>query len=171
MRRIAGALVAVVLVGGATGLALAGPTRSTALSITQIAGGFQQPVLVTGTKAEPTRLYVVEQPGVIRVLVKGRLRAAPFLDIRSRVAFGGEQGLLGLAFDPAYAKNHRFYVNYTGKPDGATHVVAFRSNGTRAILSSAQELLRVAQPYSNHNGGNVIFGRDGKLYVGMGDGG
>jgi glucose/arabinose dehydrogenase len=171
MRRAACVLGVLVLATAAAGLALASGTRSGALSITQVAGGFKQPVLVTGTKAEPTRLYVVEQPGVIRVLVKGRLRAAPFLDITSRVQFGGEQGLLGLAFDPGYAKNHRFYVNYTGKPDGATHVIAFRSDGTRAILSSARELLRVSQPYSNHNGGDVVFGRDGKLYVGMGDGG
>ena len=171
MRRPACVLVFLALAGCLTGLALASGTRVGALSIVQVARGFQQPVLVTGIKSEPTRLYVVEQPGVIRVLVGGRLRAAPFLDIRARVLAGGEQGLLGLAFDPAYAKNHRFYVNYTGKPDGATHVVAFRSNGTRAILSSAQELLRVPQPYPNHNGGNVIFGRDGKLYVGMGDGG
>jgi glucose/arabinose dehydrogenase len=174
MTRFAGALAGTVLgvlLAGGAGLALAAGTRTGALSITQVARGFQQPVLVTGTKSEPNRLYVVEQPGLIRVLVGGRLRAEPFLDVRSRIVAGGEQGLLGLAFDPAYAKNHRFYVNYTSKGDGATHVVAFRSDGTRAILSSAQELLRVGQPYANHNGGNLAFGPDGKLYVGMGDGG
>src|SRR5262249_31839045 len=145
VRRVVAAL-AVALLGGATGLALASGMRARALSIGQIATGFQRPVVVTGTRAGPTRLYLGEQPRVIRVLGRGRRRAAPFLDIRSRVdSEGNEQGLLGLAFDPAYAKNHRFYVNYTGKPDGATHVVAFRSKGTRAILSSAQELLRVAQ--------------------------
>jgi glucose/arabinose dehydrogenase len=171
MTRAACVLVLLVLAAGWAGLATASGTRQDALSITQVASGFDQPVVVTGTKAEPTRLYVVEQPGVIRVLVKGRLQAAPFLDIRSRVQFGGEQGLLGLAFDPGYAKNHRFYVNYTGKPDGATHVVAYRSSGSKAVPASAQELLRVAQPYANHNGGDLVFGRDGKLYVGMGDGG
>jgi glucose/arabinose dehydrogenase len=171
MKRLAGALAVLAVAGSAAGVALASGQRSAPLSITRVARGFQQPVLVTGTKAEPARLYVVEQPGLIRVLVNGRLRATPFLDLRSEVEFGGEQGLLGLAFDPAYAKNHRFYVNYTGKPDGATHVVAFRSDGTRGIPASARELLRVAQPYPNHNGGNIAFGRDGKLYVGMGDGG
>jgi glucose/arabinose dehydrogenase len=173
MRRLAGGLAAIlgILLSGSAGPAVAADGGRAGLSVTRVASGFQQPVLVTGTKAEPNRLYVVEQPGLIRVLIGGQPRAEPFLDVRSQVVAGGEQGLLGLAFDPAYARNHRFYVDYTAKPDGATHVVAFRSDGTRAIPSSAQELLRVEQPYANHNGGNLAFGRDGKLYVGMGDGG
>jgi glucose/arabinose dehydrogenase len=174
MRRLttASTVAVVALAGVGAGLALASGERAADLGIVRVASGFERPVLVTAPRTEPDRLYVVEQPGVIRVLVRGRLRAAPFLDIRSLVESGGnEQGLLGLTFDPAYATNHRFYVNYTAKPDARTVVVAYRSNGARAIPSSAHELLNVAQPYSNHNGGMVAFGGDGKLYAGMGDGG
>jgi len=170
MRRLLACLAVVVLAATAAGVAFAGSDRSEALGIVRVASGLKSPVFVTAPRTEPGRLYIVEQDGVVRVLVGGRLRTQPFLDIRSPVTSGGEQGLLGLAFDPAYAKNHRFYVNYTGK-NGDTYVVAFRSNGTRAILSTARQLLHVAQPYANHNGGMVAFGPDGKLYVGMGDGG
>ena len=99
------------------------------------------------------------------------MRARPFLDIRSLVAYGGEQGLLGLAFSPQYARDHTFYVNYTTRPDGATKVVRYRARNGRALPGSAQQILRIDQPYANHNGGNVVFGPDGKLWVGMGDGG
>ena len=100
-----------------------------------------------------------------------RLRAAPFLDIRGRVSSGGEQGLLSVAFHPSYAKNHRFYVDYTDR-NGDTRVVEYRSNGDGAISRRrARQLLFVDQPYANHNGGQLAFGPDGLLYVGMGDGG
>ena len=172
MRRFVGVLAVLALAGAATGLALARTERAADLTISQFASGFERPVLVTGSRSERTRLYVVEQRGVIRVLVRGRLRSEPFLDIRGRVdSDGNEQGLLGLAFDPGYAKNHRFYVDYTGKPNGDTYVVAYRSDGTRAIPTSARQILHVSQPYSNHNGGMLAFGPDGGLYVGMGDGG
>jgi glucose/arabinose dehydrogenase len=171
MRRLSACLAVLALAGAAAGVALAGSGRTQALGIVRVASGLKSTVLVTAPRSEPGRLYIVEQEGVVRVMVGGRLRAQPFLDIRNRVVFGGEQGLLGLAFDPGYAKNRRFYVNYTGRPNGDTYVVAFRSNGTRAVVSSARQLLHVAQPYANHNGGNLAFGRDGKLYVGMGDGG
>ncbi len=172
MRLVAGLAAVVVLAGIGAGGTSARGGRGADLAITAFATGFKRPVLVTGTRAEPRRLYVVEQRGVVRVVVRGRLRAQPFLDISSIVdSQGNEQGLLGLAFDPGYARNHRFYVDYTGNPSGDTHVVAYRSDGVRAIASSAQELLHVAQPYANHNGGMLAFGPDGKLYVGMGDGG
>ena len=172
MRRLVGVTAVVALAAAATGLALARSDRPGALGIVRVASGFQRPVFVTAPRTEPGRLYVAEQRGVVRVLIRGKLRREPFLDIRSLVdSDGNEQGLLGLAFDPAYAKNHRFYVDYTGKPNGDTYVVAYRSDGTRAIRSSARRLLHVAQPYANHNGGMVAFGPDGRLYVGMGDGG
>jgi glucose/arabinose dehydrogenase len=132
--------------------------------------GLASPVGLAAPRSERGRLYVVEQAGTIRVVVNGRRRAAPFLDIRSRVRSGGEQGLLGLAFHPDYATNRRFYVNYTDR-NGNTNVVEYRSNGTRALAGSARRLLFVRQPYSNHNGGGLAFGPDGALYVGMGDGG
>jgi glucose/arabinose dehydrogenase len=130
--------------------------------------GFDEPVLLTYAPGEPGTVYVVEQPG--RVLrVRGGRRTV-FLDIRGEVAFGGEQGLLGLAFDPAYAKNRRFYVAYTSD-SGRNTVVRYRSNGTRAIASSRAVLLAVPDPYGNHNGGHLAFGPDGLLYTSIGDGG
>jgi glucose/arabinose dehydrogenase len=136
----------------------------------RVATGFDAPVYITAPRSEPNRLYVVEQAGIVRVLVGGRLRATPFLDIRSRISSGGEQGLLSIAFDPGYRTNRRFYVDYTDRK-GDTRVVEFRSDGERGLPDTARELLFVDQPFANHNGGQVQFGPDGKLYVGMGDGG
>jgi glucose/arabinose dehydrogenase len=144
--------------------------RAAAISLRRIASGLEAPLHVTTPRSEPNRLYVVEQAGRIRVLESGRVREEPFLDIRDRVRAGGEQGLLSVAFHPRYASNRRFYVNFTDR-DGDTRVVEFRSNGQRALTGTARELLFVDQPYPNHNGGLVAFGPDGKLYVGMGDGG
>ncbi len=91
--------------------------------------------------------------------------------MRSRITAGGEQGLLGLAFDPEYATNRFVYVNYTDT-NGDTRVVRYKTNGTRALPASARVLLlAIDQPYGNHNGGGLAFGPDGGLYVGMGDGG
>jgi glucose/arabinose dehydrogenase len=116
-------------------------------------------------------LYVVEQPGRIRVVERGRIRPAPFLDVRSRVVSGGEQGLLGLAFAPDYARSGTFYVNYTAAGDGANTVARYRARNGRAVPGSARVILRIEDPYGNHNGGNLVFGRDGRLWVGTGDGG
>jgi glucose/arabinose dehydrogenase len=136
-----------------------------------LARGLASPVHVVATRAEPGRLYVVEQRGTIRVLQRGRLRPGLFLDLRSRVSTeGNEQGLLGLAFDPRYARNRFVYVNYTDS-EGDTRVVRYRTNGVRALPRTARLLLAVEQPHSNHNGGNLVFGPDGLLYVGLGDGG
>jgi glucose/arabinose dehydrogenase len=127
-----------------------------------------QPVFATAPTSEPGRLYIVELPGKIVVLEKGRLRT--FLDIRSIVRSGGEQGLLSLAFDPAYSVNHFFYVDYTDR-NGDTRVVRYRSNGAAAVLRSAKPLLFVKDFAPNHNGGQLQFGPDGRLYWGDGDGG
>jgi glucose/arabinose dehydrogenase len=130
--------------------------------------GFDEPVLLTYAPGQPGTVYVVEQPG--RVLrVRGGRRTV-FLDIRDEVAFGGEQGLLGLAFDPAYAKNRRFYVAYTSD-SGRNTVVRYRANSARAVASSRTVLLAVPDPYGNHNGGHLAFGPDGLLYTSIGDGG
>ena len=147
----------------------AAPGRQ-ALSIRRVASGLDSPTHLAATRSEPGRLYVVEQPGRIRVLEGGRLRDEPFLDIRSLVRSGGEQGLLSVAFHPRYASNRRFYVDYTDL-DGHTNVVEYRSNGRVALPGTARRLLFVRQPYANHNGGQLAFGPDGRLYVGMGDGG
>ena len=150
-------------------LATGASARSTALHLVRVAH-FNAPVYVTTAPGEPGSLYVVEQAGVVRVLTGGRVRPAAFLDIRSRVLSGGEQGLLSIAFDPKYQRTHRFYVDYTDR-NGDTHVVQYRSNGTRAILSSAKQLMFVRDFASNHNGGQLQFGPDGLLYWGNGDGG
>jgi len=135
-----------------------------------VTSGLVSPLHLAASSSEPNRLYVVEQGGRIRVVENGRLRAEPFLDISRQVQSGGEQGLLSVAFHPRYAQNRRFYVNYTDV-NGDTRVVEYRSDGRRALTASARRLLFVNQPYSNHNGGLVAFGPDGRLYVGMGDGG
>jgi glucose/arabinose dehydrogenase len=108
-----------------------------------------------------SRLYVVEQAGRIRIVQNGRVRGT-LLDISSRVVSGGEQGLLSVAFHPRFTRNGRYYVNYTAP---ANRVVEYR--GRRALRT----LLNVPDPYSNHNGGQNMFGPDGRLYVGMGDSG
>ena len=133
------------------------------------ASGLSAITYIASNRAEPKRLYVVEQNGRIVYLINGRVRGT-FLDLRNAVVSGGEQGLLSMAFHPAYAKNHRFYVNYTDR-NGDTRVVEFRSRRGKGIRSTARQLLFVDQPYANHNGGQLQFGPDGLLYVGMGDGG
>ena len=168
MRRL-GAL-AFVLAATLPGAA-SGNGQQAQVHLRLVASGLDSPVFAGAPRAQRGWLYVVERPGVIRVLVNGRLRAQPFLDIHRLVGSSGEeQGLLSLAFHPRYARNHRFYVDYTDV-NGDTRVVAYRSNGSVALPSSARRLLFVRQPYENHNGGQLQFGPDGRLYVGMGDGG
>jgi glucose/arabinose dehydrogenase len=137
-----------------------------------VRSGLDAPTDVASTRSQPKRLYVVEQDGQIRVIVAGKLLARPFLDIRPRVTSGGEQGLLSMAFHPKFAKNRRFYVDYTDR-NGDTRVVEYRASRARAVAlrGTARQLLFVDQPYANHNGGQLGFGPDGRLYVGMGDGG
>jgi glucose/arabinose dehydrogenase len=139
------------------------------LSIRPFARGLSALTAIASTPAEPRRLYAVEQVGRIRCFVNGRLRGT-FLDIRTRVLSGGEQGLLSVAFHPAYARNHRFYVNYTDR-SGNTRVIEFRSRNGVGLKSTGRQLLFVHQPYANHNGGELQFDSEGRLYVGMGDGG
>jgi glucose/arabinose dehydrogenase len=141
-----------------------------AYSFAPVIRGLDSPVHVAAPRSEPNNLYIVEQRGRIRVRVGGTLRARPFLDIRRLVQCCGEQGLLSVAFHPAYARNRRFYVNYTDR-SGDTRVVEYRSRGLNRSPVRARQLLFVDQPYANHNGGQVAFGPDGYLYVGMGDGG
>jgi glucose/arabinose dehydrogenase len=161
--------IIVAAIAAAAPGASATPQRAS-LGLRLVASGLDGALDVTAPRSEPNRLYVVEQDGVIRVLVNGKLRPAPFLDIRSRVRSGGEQGLLSVAFHPNYARNHKIYVDYTDR-SGDTRVVEYRTNGSRALPGTARQLLFVDQPYPNHNGGDLVFGPDGYLYVGMGDGG
>ncbi len=162
----AAALAATVVASCASG----GPERSV-LHLTVFARGLAEPVYLAAPRTEPGRVYVVEKCGTIRVFVNGRRLAQPFLDIRRLVGCGGsEQGLFAIAFHPSYARNHRFFVHYTDRR-GDTRVAAYRSNGSVAIPSTRRQLLFVDQPYENHNGGELTFGPDGLLYLGLGDGG
>ncbi len=144
------------------------------LSVSKVVEGLTAPVFITGAGTGDGRLYVVEQGGRIRVVEPdGSFRPEPFLDLSDRISSGGERGLLGLAFHPRYASNGRFHVDYTDR-DGNTVVSELQrsaSDPLRADPASERVLLRIEQPYANHNGGMVAFGPDGYLYVGMGDGG
>jgi glucose/arabinose dehydrogenase len=135
--------------------------------------GLKRPVLVVAAPNDARRrLFILEQhAGNIRVLENGKLAARSFFSIRD-LSRGNEQGLLGLAFHPDFANNGKLYIHYTAKDD-STHVVEYRvgSDPDAVDTSTRRELLHVEQPYSNHNGGHVEFGPDGKLYTGLGDGG
>jgi glucose/arabinose dehydrogenase len=153
----------------AVALAVPASTQQQQLSLQPFASGLGPLTAVASTPAEPNRVYAVEQVGRIRYFVNGR-PGGVFLDIRDRITSGGEQGLLSVAFHPNYARNHRFYVDYTDR-NGDTRVVEFRSRNGRGVKSTARQLLFVRQPFANHNGGELQFDRNGLLYVGMGDGG
>ncbi|MEO8036020.1 MAG: PQQ-dependent sugar dehydrogenase, partial [Acidobacteriota bacterium] len=123
--------------------------------------------------AGDSRLFITEQPGRILIYDGTALRPTPFLDIRSLVSCCGERGLLSVAFHPHYRDNGFFFVDYTDS-NGDTIVTRYRVSSAdpdRADASSALRLLKIVQPFSNHNGGQLQFGPDGFLYLGMGDGG
>jgi glucose/arabinose dehydrogenase len=150
-----------VLAGCGGGGGQTAPAAPGGYRFTEVVSGLDSPVNVTSAPGDSRRLYVVEQAGRIRIVQGGRITGT-FLDIRSRVVCCGEQGLLSVAFHPRYASNGRYYVNYTAP---ANRVVEYR--GRRAVRT----LLNLADPYSNHNGGQNLFGPDGRLYVGTGDSG
>jgi len=135
--------------------------------------GFDRPLDVTNAGDGSGRLFVVEQAGRIRLVKGGALVDRPFLDITGRIASGGERGLLGLAFHPDYPTDPRFFVDYTDR-DGNTVVSQFTvctSDPDLGDPDSEIVLMHIAQPFANHNGGAVLFGPDGMLYIATGDGG
>jgi glucose/arabinose dehydrogenase len=182
MRRSLLLLLPVVLLAAACGAGSSDGTTPTTTAVGTTAassrvklvklGTFDSPVYVAGDPTDSGRVFVVEQSGRIRTLDDGTLRATPFLDIRSRVTSGGEQGLLSMAFAPDYAKSGRFYVYYTDK-DENQRVVEFKhgANDELASVSSARTLLVIKDHEPNHNGGQLQFGPDKMLYIGTGDGG
>jgi glucose/arabinose dehydrogenase len=139
-----------------------------------LVGGLQRPLGVTSPAEGSERLFVLEQAGRVLIVQNGQLLPTPYLDIVDRVgSTSNEQGLLGLAFHPRYAENGFFYVNYTDL-NGDTVIARFQvsaDNSNRADPNSEKRLLSIPQPYPNHNGGQVAFGPDGYLYLGLGDGG
>jgi glucose/arabinose dehydrogenase len=147
--------------------------RPPAVRLHRIPGAYDYPVYVATPPGDTSRLFIVEKTGRIRILKGGSVLAKPFLDLSGQVSGQNEQGLLSMAFDPNYKANGRFYVDYTNLA-GDTRVVRYTvsaSDPNIADAASAKVLLAIAQPYPNHNGGQLQFGPDGRLYVGMGDGG
>jgi glucose/arabinose dehydrogenase len=147
------------------------PTK-VALGISLVKSGFTDPVLVTTARDGTNRLFVVEQAGRIRIISRGTLLATPFLDLRGAITSGGERGLLGLAFHPKFATNHFIYVNFTDI-NGNTAISRYTVSSDPNVANrfGGLRILTIKQPYANHNGGNIAFGPDGYLYIGMGDGG
>ena len=146
------------------------------LALTNVVSGLSNPV---GMERPPNdnRFFIVEQRGTIRILENGALQSGNFLDIQSTTNFDGqEQGLLGLAFHPNFATNHKFYVNYTIDDVGQLETIisefqTLASDPNTADPNSERVLLVVNQPFPNHKGGQLVFGPDGFLYIGLGDGG
>jgi glucose/arabinose dehydrogenase len=162
--------VGILAVAAAALLAFAAPSAQAA-HLRRIIGGLDSPTYVMGHNGN---LYVVLRRGVIRVHHGGRLLSRPFLDIRSHVtSAGGEQGLLSMAFASHFNRTHRVYVDFTNL-QGDTRVVEYRTFGRNLLRvnpATKRVLLKVHQPFSNHNGGQLQIGPDGLLYISLGDGG
>jgi glucose/arabinose dehydrogenase len=160
------------LVLGCAWLLAPGPVHADAeIAAEVVASGLDRPLFAT-SPAGDGRLFVVERAGRVRILLGGAVLSRPFLDITPLVSTRGERGLLGLAFDPAYAWNGLFYVYYTNRA-GSSVLARFRvgDDPDLADAASREILLVVPQPFANHNGGTIAFGADGYLYWGLGDGG
>ena len=149
--------------------------QSISLSSELVSDGFKKPVFVISYPTDASILYVVEQAGKIIVLDSGQKKREPFFNINKRVVNpfrpGDERGLLGFAFHPDYENNKKFYINYIDN-DGHTIVSEFIAQSKyKADHNSERVLLKLEQPYGNHNGGHIEFGKDGYLYIAIGDGG
>ena len=148
------------------------------LELEQIASGLTRPCEIVNDGVHADRMYIVEQPGRIRIMdLEGNIAAEPLLSIESQVlSFGGEQGLLGLAFAPDFAESGHYFVNYISNQGGGTrtYVSRFTAQGpdfTETVADSEEEVLNFFQDFANHNGGQINFGPDGYLYIASGDGG
>ena len=169
------------IVGLACAAALLAPAYATAqLRAVTYVTGLSSPIAFVQDPGNPTIQYVAQQGGRIRVVSNGVLQATDFLNLSSAISTGGERGLLGLAFPSDYASSGRFYVNFTRASDGHTVVARFLRSAANPLVADPATRLDllwstnerfIRQPFSNHNGGNLAFGPDGFLYIGMGDGG
>jgi glucose/arabinose dehydrogenase len=176
-RRLAALVLAAAAAGASCGgddapPAAGGPAPGEApVRLERVASGLDFPLALA--QAGGGRLLVAEKGGLVRVIRDGRLLPEAFLDLGDRVSTGAEQGLLGIAVDPDFARNGRVVVSYTDT-QGDSRVATFRvsqADPDRADPASERLVLHVPQPFSNHNGGHVAFGPGGYLYVGLGDGG
>jgi glucose/arabinose dehydrogenase len=146
------------------------------LTLTSVASGFTSPLALVQPNDGTNRFFVAEQGGTIRIIQNGAPLAPSFLDISSKVSSGGEKGLLGLAFHPQFVQNRRFFTNYTRLQNSQLQTViaeylASAANPNQADAASERILIVLDQPFDNHNGGQLAFGPDGFLYLGLGDGG
>lgn len=156
--------------GGGGGVT--GPPPVTTLKLQRVISGLNLPLLLLSPPADTSRLFVVQQSGAIRVIKSGSLLTPPFLDVSSLISTGFEQGLLGMAFDPNYASNGRFYISYTNTA-GDSRIARYHVSGNPDLAAPAADeiILSVDQPEENHNGGMIAFGPDGMLWIALGDGG
>jgi glucose/arabinose dehydrogenase len=156
-------------------LALHSAAAAPVIALQPFVSGLTSPVDLQPSRDGTGRLFVVEQGGIIRVIKAGKLLATPFLNLTNIVHSGGEEGLLGLAFHPAYKTNGRFFVNYTRVVSGQhqTIIAEYHVSSTNKDVAdpTGAILLKVNQPFDNHKGGQLVFGPDGYLYIGLGDGG
>jgi glucose/arabinose dehydrogenase len=149
------------------------PPTALAARLREVANGLDAPLFLTSPPGDQSRAFVVEQGGRIRIIRNDALVPTPFLDISGKISSGGERGLLGLAFHPQYATNGRFVVYYTN-PSGDIRIASYKVTANPEVADPASEQILLAVPhpsFSNHNGGMVVFGPDGRLYAGIGDGG
>ncbi|MFP7658027.1 PQQ-dependent sugar dehydrogenase [Chryseobacterium proteolyticum] len=147
--------------------------NSQTINLVEFATGLTSPVEITN--ANDSRLFVVQQNGIIKIIQpSGTINATNFLNISSKVLYGGERGLLGLAFHPQYATNGYFFVYYNNATNGNITVARYTVSSTDpnvADASSEKIILNIPKPFDNHNGGSIHFAPDGKLWVVTGDGG
>ncbi|PTA68279.1 PQQ-dependent sugar dehydrogenase [Deinococcus arcticus] len=169
MPRLLPALSALLLAAVLPGPAAAQAPR---VSFSPFVSGLNQVTAITHAGDGSGRLFIAQQDGRVRVVQGGRVQPQLFADLRALTRAGGERGLLGLAFDPAYKTNRRLYVHYTDR-NGDTVLARYvaAAGGQQVNPGSAQTLFTAQQPYPNHNGGQLAFGPDGFLYLGLGDGG
>jgi glucose/arabinose dehydrogenase len=155
-------------------LVFTSPSASAQVELTTevVANGFSSALFLTHAPNDRGRLFVVQQAGLVKIIKNGTVLNTPFLDVTALNSSGGERGLLGMAFHPDYANNGWVFVNYTAN-GGATTIARYTVSANPDVVdpNSAQVLLTINQPYSNHNGGCIRFGPDGYLYIGTGDGG
>jgi glucose/arabinose dehydrogenase len=146
--------------------------QMTSPSLELVVSGLASPVFLTAAPGDAERLFVVERGGRVVIIRNGAVLASPFLDIQDLVTSGGERGLLSMAFHPDFSQNGEFFVDYTDV-NSDTRVARYQVSADPDVAdpASGEVILTVAQPYSNHNGGQLAFGPDGMLYIGLGDGG
>ena len=155
-------------------LALSGQAQRDVTGLRPVLGGLNTPVYLTNAGDGSNRMFVVGQRGIIKVLQPGATSTTDFLDVSTLVSSsGGERGLLGLAFHPQYSTNRRFFIFYTKQSDGAVEIAEYEAsaaNPNQANPSPVRVILSIPHPAENHNGGTILFGPDGYLYAGIGDG-